>query len=122
MSRKIVGLLSALGALIVMSVMQGTSARAEETPVVQRTITDHKRPVVRRKGAPHSLVIVTKAPNDAPDFDFQDRIQQAQALIAQQPVLKDDIQIDKDGKLSHFVWVLAVGQKTGPLTVVRMDE
>ncbi|HUE63455.1 MAG TPA: hypothetical protein VMO78_03670 [Rhizomicrobium sp.] len=70
----------------------------------------------------HSLVIVTKVPNDSPDFDYQDRIQQAQALIAQQPVLKDDMLIDKDGKLSHFVWVLAVGQKTGPLTVVRMDE
>jgi len=28
----------------------------------------------------------------------------------------------EDGKLSHFVWVLVVGQKAGPLTLVRMDE
>jgi hypothetical protein len=69
-----------------------------------------------------SLVIVSKAPNDAPDFDYQDRIEEAQALAAKQPVLKDDIQIDKEGKLSHFVWVLVVGQKTGPLAAVRMDE
>ena len=37
-------------------------------------------------------------------------------------MLKDDIQADAQGKLSHFVWVLAVGQRTGPLTIVRMDE
>ena len=43
-------------------------------------------------------------------------------MAARQPVLADDIQLDRDGRLSHFVWVLVVGQKTGPLTVVRMDE
>jgi len=37
-------------------------------------------------------------------------------------VLKDDMQIDKEGNLSHFVWTLAIGQKSGPLTVIRMDE
>ena len=37
-------------------------------------------------------------------------------------MLKDDIQVDANGKLTHFVWTLAVGQKTGPLTLVRMDE
>jgi hypothetical protein len=31
---------------------------------------------------PRSLAIISKAPNDAPDFDFQDRIEEAQALIA----------------------------------------
>src|ERR1700742_2790114 len=82
------------------------------------------KPVAARKPAvpARSLAIISKAPNDAPDFDFQDRIQEAQALIAKQPVLKDDMQVDADGKLAHFVWTLAVGQKTGPLTVVRMDE
>ncbi|HEX4027448.1 MAG TPA: hypothetical protein VHX18_07480 [Rhizomicrobium sp.] len=68
------------------------------------------------------MAIVSKAPTDAPDFDYQDRIQEAQALVARQPVLKDDIALDGAGRLSHFVWVLAVGQKSGPLTVVRMDE
>ncbi|HEX4635255.1 MAG TPA: hypothetical protein VH189_03680 [Rhizomicrobium sp.] len=69
-----------------------------------------------------SLAIISKMPTDAPDFDYQDRVQEAQALAAKQPVLKDDMQFDQDGKLSHFVWTLVVGQKTGPLTVVRMDE
>ena len=69
-----------------------------------------------------SLAIVSKTPNDAPDFDYQDRIQEAQALVAKQPVLKDDMQFGNEGKLSHFVWVFAVGQRTGPLTVLRMDE
>jgi hypothetical protein len=69
-----------------------------------------------------SLDIVSKLPNDAPDFDYQDRIQQAQELVAKQPVLKDDMRLDKEGRLSNFVWVLAVGKRTGPLTVLRMDE
>ena len=82
------------------------------------------KPVAARKPAApaRSLAIISKAPNDAPDFDFQDRIEEAQALVARQPVLKDDMQFDADGNLAHFVWTLAVGQKTGPLTVVRMDE
>lgn len=122
MLRKIVGLLSALGALILIPALHSTCARAEVAPVQQPAPADHSKQAGKRKAALHSLVIVTKTPNDAPDFDYQGRIQQAQALIAQQPVLKDDMQIDKDGKLSHFVWVLAVGQKTGPLSVVRMDE
>jgi len=32
------------------------------------------------------------------------------------------MQFDGGGNLTHFVWTLVVGQKTGPLTVVRMDE
>lgn len=69
-----------------------------------------------------AFALVSRTPNDAPDFDYRGRIQQAQALLGAQPVLKDDIQIDAKGGLSHFTWLLAVGQKSGPLTVLRMDE
>lgn len=74
-----------------------------------------------RKAPAQSLAITIKAPNDAPDFDFTDRIQEAQALVAKQPVLPGDIVVDGAGNLTRFTWVLAVGRKTGPLTVVRMD-
>ena len=69
------------------------------------------------------MAIVIRAPNDAPDFDYQDRIQEAQALVAKQPVLKDDIQVDTRGQAFPFrldAWRSA--QKTGPLTLLRMDE
>ena len=91
---------------------------------VEKIVVAAKRGAVKKAAARKtpSLVIVSKTPNNAPDFDYRARIAQAQALAARQPVLKDDIQIDGQGKLSHFVWVLVVGQKTGPLTVVRMDE
>ena len=116
MSRKIVGLLIAAGALLFL----GDPAHATIAKHVARPA--HKA-ATRKHAAPKpSLVIVTKAPNDAPDFDYRDRIQEAQELVARQPVLKDDIQVDSQGRLTHFVWVLAVGQKTGPLTVLRMDE
>ena len=101
--------------------MHGTPALAaakHQAPAHKKTGTG--KSVRTRK--PVSLAIVSKAPTDAPDFDYQDRIQEAQALAAKQPVLKDDMQFDKDGKLAHFVWTLVVGQKTGPLTVLRMDE
>jgi hypothetical protein len=49
------------------------------------------------------LTIVSKAPNDAPDFDYLDRVREAQALVAKQPVLKDDMRLDTAGRLSHFV-------------------
>src|SRR4051812_30868977 len=58
--------------------------------------------VTRKKGPAPSLTIVSKTPNDAPDFDFQKRIEEAQALVEKQPVLKDDIQTDASGKLTHF--------------------
>jgi len=127
MSRKIAGLLSALGAVVFALGMSSMQAHALPVPAKQdarpstKLVVKAVRKVTRKRAAP-SLAIVSKAPNDAPDFDYQDRIQQAQDLAAKQPVLKDDMQFDKDGKLSHFVWVLVVGQKTGPLTVVRMDE
>ena len=75
-----------------------------------------------RKSSPSSLTIVSKTPNNAPDFDYRSRIQEAQALVAKQPVLKDDMQIDDKGALAHFSWLLAIGKTTGPLTLVRMDE
>lgn len=138
MPRKILGLLFILGAFIFAAGPGSTSARAADgdatqaEPAVPQTasmVTPNPvapKPVARaraakRKASP-SLAIVTKAPNNAPDFDYQSRIQEAQALIAKEPVLKDDIQLDGNGGLSHFVWVLAVGQRTGPLAVVRMDE
>ena len=91
---------------------------AQATP--SRAVGTIKR--AARKPAPGSLVIISKTPNDAPDFNYQNRIEEAQALAAKQPVLKDDMVYGKDGTLSHFVWILVVGQKTGPLTVLRMDE
>ncbi|HEY4075542.1 MAG TPA: hypothetical protein VGM26_01295 [Rhizomicrobium sp.] len=84
---------------------------------------DTRKAVIRKTAvrAP-SLAITIRAPNDAPDFDYTDRIQEAQALVAKQPVLPGDMVVDGAGNLSHFTWVLAVGRKTGPLTIVRMDE
>jgi hypothetical protein len=76
--------------------------------------------VASRKPA-QSLAITIKAPNDAPDFDYTDRIQEAQALADKQPVLPDDMMVDGAGNLSHYNWLLVVGKRTGPLTVVRMD-
>jgi hypothetical protein len=128
MARRLVGLLLALGALLLIPGMTGTCARAavhSEKHVVKSRHRQHEAAAKvgkHKRGSSPSLTIVTKAPNNAPDFDYQDRIQEAQALLASQPVLSDDMQFDPDGKLSHFVWTLAVGQKTGPLTVVRMDE
>ena len=128
------GLLIASGALLFVLEASGTQARATVTHAKHHTHAVHKKAAhkaaskpakkvaAKPKGPAPSLAIVIKAPNDAPDFDYRDRIEEAQALVAKQPVLKDDIQVDSNGKLSHFVWVLAVGQRTGPLTLVRMDE
>lgn len=74
------------------------------------------------RAKPISLALVSKKPNDAPDFDYRQRLHEAQALLAGQTVLKDDMQFDAQGTLSHFTWLLAVGHKDGPLTVLRMDE
>ncbi|HTC84443.1 MAG TPA: hypothetical protein VK683_08805 [Rhizomicrobium sp.] len=128
MTRKIVRLLIASGT--VLFGLSYTDARAAVTEPKQHAQATHKEDVKAAKKAVRtqkrtprpSLIIVSKAPNDAPDFDYQDRVQEAQALVAKQPVLKDDMQFDKEGNLSHFVWTLAIGQKSGPLTVIRMDE
>ena len=128
MSRKILGLLIASGAFLLVFGTSVGQARATETHAKHRAThkqAAHKparKVAAKPKGPPPSLAIVIRAPNDAPDFDYRDRIDEAQALVAKQPVQKDDIQVGQNGKLSHFVWTLAVGQKTGPLTLVRMDE
>jgi hypothetical protein len=128
MSRKILGLLIASGAFLFVFGTSVGQARATETHAKHHAThkqAAHKparKVAAKPKGPPPSLAIVIRAPNDAPDFDYRDRIEEAQALVAKQPVQKDDIQVGQNGKLSHFVWTLAVGQKTGPLTLVRMDE
>jgi hypothetical protein len=110
--------------LLISGTANATAARAKHHAVHAR----HHRVVKTTKTAKRkptrapALVVVSKPPTDAPDFDYQPRIQEAQALLAKQPVQKDDIQLDDAGRLSHFVWTLAIGHKTGPLTVVRMDE
>lgn len=129
MLRKTLGFLFALSAL---PLVFGVNSACARTPVAHgkhHARTQHKKTAGPVKTEKHksavpapSLAIVSKPPTDAPDFDYQDRIEQAQALITKEPVLKDDMEVDKEGRLLHFVWVLAVGQKTGPLTVVRMDE
>src|SRR3569833_2163407 len=134
MSRKILGLLIASGAFLFVFGTSVTHARATEAHAKHHAHATHKKAAhktaakpakktaAKRKGPAPSLAIVIRAPNDAPDFDYRDRIAEAQALVAKQPVLKDDNQDDRFGLLSHFVWTLAVGQKTGPLTLLRMDE
>jgi len=140
MSKKIVGLV--MGACLLAAGMSSTHAyaaidRAKPAvpaiePTAKKTVAAVGRKVAVKKKAkktarkanraPMPLVIVSKPANNAPDYDFQDRIEEAQALAAKQPVLKDDMQFDRAGNLARFTWVLVVGQKTGPLTVLRMDE
>jgi hypothetical protein len=124
---KMVRLLVASGAFLLAlncGLAQATSAKTSTHAVHKKSGHKKTEPArtAAKKSPPQSLTIVTKAPNDAPDFDYQARIEEAQALAAKQPVLKDDMQFDGQGNLSHFVWTLAVGQKTGPLTILRMDE
>lgn len=96
-------------------------AKAAKKSAARQSVRKASRKTASRKHA-RSLAITIKAPNDAPDFDFTGRIQQAQALAEKQPVLPGDMVVDGAGNLSRFTWVLVVGQKTGPLTVVRMDQ
>ena len=81
----------------------------------------HAHHAAHAKAAP-AAVIVSKLHTDPKDFDYQPRIQEAQALVAKQPVLPGDVAVDGSGNLTHFTWVLAVGAASGPLTIVRMDE
>jgi hypothetical protein len=119
-----------LGALLFALGMGNTTARAtavygkSDARPTHQVAEAMEKPFRKnyRLARPSSLAVVSKTPNDAPDFDYQKRIKEAQALIANQPLLKDDIQLDEKGILSHFDWLLAVGEKSGPLTVVRMDE
>ena len=134
MLRKIMGRLLLPGALLLLCGSAATQARPAVPPAKHHAHAAHKKPVKtakaksgkklagRHKPASPPVVIVSKTPTNAPDFDYQDRVQEAQDLVAKQPVLPGDIQLDSAGRLSHFVWTLAVGQKTGPLTILRMDE
>jgi hypothetical protein len=108
------------------------SASAEATPAPQKCtncsamhalVEATKGPIPKKtRTKPVSLALISKKPNDAPDFDYRQHIHEAQALLAAQLVQKDDMQVDAQGVLSHFTWLLAVGHKDGPLTVLRMDE
>lgn len=138
MLRSVFGLLVLLSALFVISAVSTADARPAVPPVKHHAAKAHKahkrtaatkpakekRLAGKRNGgiSDAALAIITKTPNDAPDFDYRDRIQEAQDLLTKQPVLPGDMEVDAQGQLSHFVWTLAVGQKTGPLTLLRMDE
>lgn len=121
---------TAVWALLLMMVVGSVSAEAKATPqkctdcsTMHALVEASKSPIWKKARArPVSLALVSKRPNDAPDFDYRQRIHEAQALLAVQPVLKNDRQFDAQGALAHFTWLLAVGRKDGPLTVLRMDE
>jgi hypothetical protein len=129
-------LIAIIGLLVALNTSSDASANAHGKRHVKHV---HAKPVKPARHAAHrketrkvvahkvraptpSLAITIRAPNDAADFDYTDRIQEAQELVAKQPVQPGDMVIDGAGNLSRFIWVLAVGRKTGPLTIVRMDE
>ena len=136
MIRKIAGLLIALGVLTFAWDSGSAGAAAKELSHTAKSST-HTKPAVSKKQASRkktgrriasrkpakaqSLAITTKAPNDAPDFDFTDRIVDAQALATGAPLLPGDMVVE-DGNLTRFVWTLVVGKRTGPLAIVRMDQ
>lgn len=139
MVRRLAGLLIALGALTFAFTLNSVAEPAVPAvkPLSQSVKSSPKKPAVQKKQAvrkkvtrktaarkapAQSLAITVKPPNDAPDFDFTDRIAQARELAAKVPVLPSDMTVDASGNLSRFVWTLVVGKKTGPLTVVRMDQ
>ena len=131
--RKFLGLLIALGVLTFAFDAGPATAAAKKHHAAHKSSTH--RPVRQAKdgkshgklakatksGPIQQAVITTKAHVEAPDFDFQPRIEEAQALAAKQPVLPGDMVVS-GGSLTSFNWVLVVGEKSGPLTVLRMDE
>ncbi len=142
MVRRVAGLLIALGVLTfafspksvaepavpaVKPHSQAVKSSTAKKPAVKkkqaaRKKSTRKTAARKAKAKPaESLAIVTKPPNDAPDFDFTDRIEQAQALAAKAAVLPGDMVV-VGTNLDRFVWTLVVGKRTGPLTVVRMDQ
>ena len=139
MAGRVAGLLIALGALTFAFTLNSVAEPAVPAvkPLSQSVKSSAAKPAVKKqavrkkaarkaavrkaKPAAQSLTIVTKPPNDAPDFDFTDRIFQARELAAKAPLLPGDMVVD-GGNLTRFVWTLVVGKKTGPLTVVRMDQ
>ncbi len=128
-SRKFLGLLIALGALtFAFDPTSATAAAKKHHGHAAHKSSAHKQ--AAGKASRHRVasarpaqqaVITTKAHTEAPDFDFQPRIEDAQALAAKQPVLPGDMVVS-GSSLTSFNWVLVVGEKTGPLTVIRMDE
>jgi hypothetical protein len=121
---------TATWALLLMMVVGSASAEAKATPQkctdcsTMHALVRAAKTSLRLKAHANqvSLALVSKKPTDAPDFDYRARIHEAQALLTTQQVQKDDMQLDAQGGLSHFTWLLAVGRKDGPLTVLRMDE
>jgi hypothetical protein len=111
-------LIALAGLLIVLNASSAAAAAHAKHHAAHKTA----KSAAHKAAAAQAPVITIKAPNDAPDFDFTDRVQEAQALVDKQPVLPGDMAVDGAGNLSHYTWILAVGKKTGPLTVVRMDE
>ena len=105
---------------------QSVKSSAKKTVVKRQAVrkkATRKSAARKAKAAAPSLAIVTKPPNDAPDFDFSKRIEDAQALAMGAPILPGDMVVDKaSNNLTSFVWTLVVGKKTGPLTIVRMDQ
>jgi hypothetical protein len=128
--RKTAKLLVASGALFLALAMTCVYAGAAPAHTKHHSHTAHKKTAhgkashgkVAAAAKTPPVVIVSKPPADARDFDYRARIQEAQDLVAKQPVLPGDMQLDAGGGLSHFVWTLAVGQASGPLQIVRMDE
>jgi hypothetical protein len=123
-------IIALLGALLLIFAMGCGTARATTTTrhhvkhaAAYKKTGKHKTVMVTasRHAPQPSLAIVTKPATDAPDFDYRDRIAEAQALAQSAPVLPGDMEV-VGNQLAHFTWVLVVGQKTGPLQIVRMDE
>jgi len=115
-----INLAHAIPAVAPTTSLSATSVEKTVVAVKRKPVKKTAKKSVKRKA--QSLVIVSKPPNDAPDFDFHARIEEAQALAEKQPTLPGDMIFDSRGNLTRFVWTLVVGQKTGPLTVLRMDE
>ena len=139
MHKKFLRFLGAFSALMIaVSMAPADAGAAAKHHAAHKSSAHHKKAAVSKqasgrrhgkgrvakagKAKPVQQAVITVKPHeDAPDFDFQPRIQEAQALAAKQPVLPGDMVVE-NGNLTRFTWVLVVGFKTGPLKVVRMDE
>ena len=136
LQRKFLRFLGAFSALMIaVSMTPADAGAAAKNHVAHKSSAHHKKAAVT-SGKKHGkgrvaktakaklvqqAVITVKPHEDAPDFDFQPRIQEAQALAAKQPVLPGDMVV-RGNQLTSFNWVLVVGEKTGPLTVLHTNE